>query len=327
MLEAIYARGRAGWGEADLVPLIRDVMPGPSPWDVLQALRETGWLERTISTRVKATCWWLVKPHLVAAGSRSPVLLQGSAPARVRRRFRETVRHLGGEVREITGPSPAAPITCVATGVEAARVGQALEMTMHVPRIGQSAPAPACWPSVDRDPSQHRRHQTWSFDAGAFVAGSPTGGTTTLTRWVRDDRAREDLFVVESRVGTRFVTPNRLVAIVEAHRRARRAMFERRGDLLVRITREGHLPIHLARLAFIQTAVAGGPAEIDGRRTYVYPVTPHVVDVVRRVLGHSIVDGAETPDTAPDPIMQYATAAGEARHRYPTRRLAWSSRP
>lgn len=327
LLEAIYARGRIGWGEADLVPLIRDVVPGTSPWDVLQALRETGWLERTISTRVKATCWWLVKPHLVAAGSRSPVLLQGSAPARVRRRFRETVQQLGGEVREISGPSPAAPITCVAIGVDAGRLGQALEMTMHVPRIGRSAPAPACWPSDERDPSQHRRHQNWSFDAGAFVAGSPTGGTTTLTRWVRDDRAREDLFVVESRVGTRFVTPNRLIAIVEAHRRAGRAMFERRGDLLVRITREGHLPIHLARLAFLQTTVAGGPAEIDGRRTYVYPVTHHVVDVVRRVLGHSIVDGAETPVTAPDPIMQYATAAGEARHRYPTRRLAWSIRP
>jgi hypothetical protein len=327
LFEAIYARGRAGWGEPDLVKLIRAVMPSASPWDVLHALRETGWMERTISTRVKATCWWLVRPYLVAADTHSPVLLQGSAPARVRRRFRETVRQLGGQVRELSGPSPATPCTCVATGVEAARVAEVLEIPLCAPRVGGSAPAPACWPSVDRDPSQHRRHQTWSFDEGAFVAGSPTGGTTTLTRWVRDDRAREDLFVVESPVGTRFVTPNRLVAILEAHRRARRAMFERRGDLLVRITREGHLPIHLARLAFLETTVAGGPAEIDGRRTYVYPVTRHVVDVVRRVLGHSIVDGAETPVTAPDPIMQYATAAGEARHRDPTRRLAWSSRP
>jgi hypothetical protein len=196
-------------------------------------------------------------------------------------------------------------------------------MPLHTPRAGRSAPAPACWPPVDRDPSQHRQHQTWSFDTGGFVTGPTAAGATTLTRWVRDDRAREDLFVVESQVGTCFVTPNRTVAIVEAHRRARRAMFERRGDLLVRSTSEGNLPIHLARLAFLQTTVAGGPAEIDGRRTYVYPVTDHVVDFVRRVLGPSIVDGAETPDIPPDPIMQYATAAGEARHRNPTRRLAW----
>jgi hypothetical protein len=86
-----------------------------------------------------------------------------------------------------------------------------------------------------------------------------------------------------------FVTTSRTVAIIEAHRRARRPLFRWNGGELQRIGRSGHLPLPIARTLRRLSFVASGPREVEvGTWCYGYTADAACAEWVAQVLGPAV---------------------------------------
>lgn len=311
-LEAVYARGKSGWGEADLIELTRALLPGPPPWDVLRSLQETGWLTCTTSTRWKARKWWLQSPLLISLGEQDQalVLLAGSAPAAVRRRFKETSEALGGRIHVQLGTGPFSAPTYVAADVDLELLAGELGWGWTQPAWPSAVKAPACWPDAVADAGRHELAKSWDWARGCFIE-RPAQQARVSVHWYRRHEAdRADVYVVRSGE-TRFQTSSREIALVEAYRQARLPMFKKCANALVRLPSEGHLPLHLARGLFLRTLAAPGPILSGTRWAYAYAFEPTSLAWVVRCLGANFVEGAaDAPERS-----SASTRIGLARHR------------
>ncbi len=316
LLEVIYARGRTGWGESDLVPLVRALLPGPSPWDILRSLQESGWLRRTTSSRWHATQWWLIPPRLVALDARpgGDVLLEGSCPRIVRDRFEVTVAALGGRVHLHAGVGPLAVRTARASGVDGHVLASELGWPRCDPGHESALPAPQCWPPGGIDESQHRLHETWNWGSGVFDRPDARDETRIrLDRWTRDDRP--DIFTIAYGSRRHFSTASRTVAVAESFRIAGVPMFSLDDDVMRRIPLQGHLPMHLAHACHRATLRASGPVLADGRWSYAYAASARACESVRRCLGRHFLVDPRPREHAPSDRTPIATLVGRARRR------------
>lgn len=314
-LEVVYARGRVGLAESDFVRLANDLLPGPSPWDILRSLQESGWLLCTTSVKWKAKKWWLVEPHLLpfVAGDASAVLLCGSAPAVVRRRFFETTRARGGEVGVHPGVGPFSPSTCVAVGVDAQALSAELGWELRSVRLAKSLAAPACWPVCDADPKQHGVSREWDWIQGRFI--DLTDGPARLTWHQRAEGDRQDIFTVSSAPsGDRFHTTVRALAVAEAYRQLGKPMFLKRTTDVVRLTAEGHLPLHLARTLHLTSLESSGPVLEGNVWRYVYSAEAVALGLVRECLGEGFIEGLQRSEAIGGRPLQ-SLSFGFARHR------------
>ncbi|WP_370885365.1 hypothetical protein [Caballeronia sp. RCC_10] len=319
LMEAIYAGGRTGWSEQDLVLTMRAVLgeDGPSVWDVLRGLMECGWLRTTSNLRWRARRWWLTPPSLVVVRNASGVaglLLVGSASANIRRRFQETARAAGCTVTERPGPSEYTASMQLATGRGLREMARELGWSVDERRICVPAAAPHCWSQEHVDESRHKRVAKWNWKAGGFRNPDiPQTGLVSLERFRRERGDRDDLYVVVGADPNRYVTTSRASAISEAHRRARIAMFSWDGSRLFRNSADGHLVEPLAKLAMLSACRSPGPAWLDGRWTYVYETTSDCVTLIRTVFGHGFVQ--QTSTLEPTASRLSAESIGWLRNR------------
>lgn len=328
-LELFYARGRRGWSERDLADAIETLLPGPSPWDVMRALLEAGWAQRTIAVSWRASRWWLVAPNLVPLSSyaNGPVMLGGAAPAAVRRRFVSTTMTLGGKSSVRSGVGPMSPVVTLATGVDLELLATELKWPIERPQSGHGLTAPACWPKVDTDTDRHRLHREWDWKFGRFKDLTPPRQEypIRLTWWRRAEGDRPDLYVVEGRSKIPFTTSSRPVALAEAFRQGRQPMFKLEGEALLRIPGEGYLPLHLAKAISLLTLRCGGPVRIGNSWTYSYPTRRDGIALICSSLGRYFVKTEAVGNTPRDDLAMSSIIA-RARHRggRPSRRLRGS---
>ena len=299
LLEAVYARGRHGWKEVDLVGLIRELCPGPSPWDVLRGLQEAGWLERRISESWRAVGWFLL-PSVVVPLADGLSALEGSAPVAVRKRFAAVAEDLSAETSCRPGVGPCSVPSLLSRGVDPGVLADRLGWQLASPARDVPLKAPSCWTTPRLSLAGLVPFRTWSWEAAAFRETKPDDGGIFLAWHRRLEGDRHDVYAV-GRYDLAFLTSSRVVAIAEAHRRAGVPLFGRVEDRWVRRATEGHLPLPLARGLHRTAQCAAGPAYVDGRWTYAYaregsrPAT--------EVLGLSLFAG--DPEAGP--------AAGKAR--------------
>jgi len=317
-LEAVYASGRSGWSEIELIETMREVLGSdrPSPWDVLRSLEESAWLTPAQAVAWRARRWWLQPPTLLVGDSPEPahVVLRGSASAAVRRRFVTTAGTLGATVVVRAGVGPCSPRTLIAAGVPARRLGEELGWPLVTAPKWPSAPAPESWLSEVCDPSSHRLVARWDWNRGGFVAADslPSDGVQ-LGRFVRARGDRCDIFSVTDGVASGVLTgASRVVAIAEAYRRTRIPFLVRHDDLLLRLPTDGHLPLPVARSTVVRMSRTSGPVRSSGRWAYAYPTDDWCVAAICRVLGAAFVSMATTIAPA---NLSVAEAVGRSRHR------------
>lgn len=318
-LEAVYAGGRVGWSEQELVSTMRAVLGDNAPpiWDILRGLMECGWLRPTSNLRWRARRWWLTPPSLIRVRNREGIeglLLVGSAPANIRRRFQQTAQAAGCTVMERPGASEYTACMQLARGPALDEVAEELAWAVTEPPICKPMAAPDCWPPENVDESRHQRVGRWNWAKGGFRSLDTTNpGPVNLERFRRERGDRDDIFVVTGPGSTRYVTTSRTSAIVEAYRRARIAMFRWDGARLVRNSEDGHLVEPLANLAMLSSCRSPGPALMDGRWTYVYGMTADCVGWIRSMFGHAFVDDRSALDAKLSRLS--AEALGWSRNR------------
>jgi hypothetical protein len=298
LLEAIYAEGRLGWSEQELVTSIRRILGAdiPALWDILRGLTECGWLMVTSNLRWRVRRWWIRAPSLVKLSfvdGTEGLLLTGSTPAMIRKRFTETAAAAGCVVEERAGPSQFAASMLLAKGAATESVVDELQWSVVEEFSVPSSVAPDCWPLENVDESRHRRVARWNWKAGCFTSREQfPSESVELERFRRERGDRDDLFVISGPNGAaRIVTTSRTRAIAEAYRRAQVPMFQFDGANLVRMPRDGHLPDSLAEMALVLNCRSPGPALVDGRWTYVYPADMSWVQSVLSVMGRFFVSG------------------------------------
>lgn len=246
LLEAIYAGGRGGWNESDLIPLLEKVLPGEiNRWDFLRSLQEATALKPFLRTCFRGRTWMLGPVTLVPL--RSPtqdfVLVDGCVPALQLDDFKRAVKAIGGcAFRRMTSPWSIPMV-----GAIGAPIGQLIE------RLGwatKQAIAPGRRPAAFDDaplrPLDAYRHAfNWSWEVGSFTADG-SRAPVRLARWVHLGERDHDVYVVSGpTLERRFLS--RCIAIVYAHMLASRAMYRFENGALIRLVRDGFLPDRISQ--------------------------------------------------------------------------------
>jgi hypothetical protein len=290
LLEAIYAGGRRGWSEADLIPLLERVLPREiNHWDFLRSLHEATALTPFLRARFRGRTWTLGPVALVPLRGRAQdfVLVDGCVPALLRREFEQVVKALGGRAFRRTASPWSVPLI--------GAVGAPLEKLKE--RLGwptKQATMPGRRPAAFDDAPQrrldaYRQEYVWSWEAGRFTFdASPS--CVRLTRWVHLGERDHDVFVV-SGPDTERMFVSRCGAIVQAHMLAGRAMYGLEADLLVRVGRDGFLPDRIAHWLRYENLANSGPLP-SGR--YGYAASRDQATTIAKLLPGAVDAGGVT---------------------------------
>lgn len=287
LLEAIYAGGRRGWGEGDLIPLIESVLPAEiSAWDFLRSLQDAAVLEPFLRARFKGRTWGMVPVTLVPLRSASEdiVLIDGCLGALQRRDFRHTVKSLGGQAfRRVASPWSVPLVGAVGAPIE--------ELADRLGWPSASARMPGRRPASVEDAPQrrleaYRSASTWSWEAGRF-GFDVSASRVKLARWIHLEERDHDVYVVTGGGPERkFVS--RCGAIVHAHMCAGKTMYRFEADRLVRTGRDGFLPDRIALWLRYENL---RNAEILPPGGYAYPSTASQAATVARLMPGAVDPG------------------------------------
>ncbi|WP_374659913.1 hypothetical protein [Phenylobacterium sp.] len=286
LMETVYARGAASWGEAEFVELLDPVLPDRrGAWDVMRAFAEAGWAEAGISRGWRARRWRLLPPRLVPIGART-ALVEGAICAAARRRLSEAARTQGGEV-SASADLVWSPDVVIARDIDIDVMAGAMGWPVEVDTRPVLAAAPACWTPETRTPDGRELAGVWSFEAGGFRQAVASDDAWRLERWTRSRGDDRDLFRLCG-PDTTWCTSVRTAAIVEAHRRARRPLFSWDAGALISVLPGGHLPMPLARALRRAALRQTGPIEAGGGRAYRYPADREAAAWVAGAMGPAV---------------------------------------
>jgi len=324
LMEAIYARGRFGWSESDIVDLMRRVMgssDGPRPWDMLRILQVSGWIVPRQQTTWRGRRWFLRPLSLVVLGegASAVMVLDGAYPLVVRERFRAVAASLGA--RDVAGVPIGvwSPPVLAVQGTDPAALAEALGLSVEKGSDVATSPAPTAWPRERRSATHRELVSSWSWQASAFrtEAEEPPNGVS-LGRYRRARGDERDVYIVESPGLAPMSFTSRAAAVMEAHRVAGSPLFEFDGSRLRRMASDGHLPEPIGqKLRLTHLINAGFFVDPNGRRSFCYPADRHDVEVLRGWFGAAI--NAPAPRDREGGML----AICRARHRSSTPRLAW----
>lgn len=258
LLEAIYAGGRTGWSESDLIPLLERVLPeGINRWDFLRSLQDATALTPLLRARFRGRLWTLGPVTLVPLRSRTQdfVLIDGCVPALLLRDFKRVVEALGGwPFRRMTSPWSVPLIGTVGAPIEKLR--EKLDWPTKLATMPGRRPAAFDDAPLRRlDAYQHA--SAWSWEAGRFTSDG-SRAPVRLARWVHLGERDHDVYVVSGPSHERrFIS--RCSAIVYAHMLAGRAMYRFDAGQLVRLGRDGFLPDRISQWLRYENLANAGP--------------------------------------------------------------------
>jgi hypothetical protein len=258
LLEAVYAGGRRGWSESDLIPLLERTLPKViNPWDFLRGLQDASALAPFLRARFRGRSWMLGSVTLIPLRSRTRdfVVLDGCVPALLLDDFRRAVEAVGGRsFRRVRSPWSVPLVGAVGAPIDG--LGEKLGWAIRQPTMPGRRPA-AFDDAPLRRLDAYEQAYTWSWDAGCFkedAAPSPI----RLARWVHRGGRDHDVYVVSGPTQERRFL-SRCSAIVHAHILANRTMYRFEKGELVRVGRDGFLPDAISHWLRHANLVNAGP--------------------------------------------------------------------
>ena len=269
LVEAVYAGGRSGWSEMDIVSLVRTGLGvRVNPWDILRSLQEARCIQPLLRAQWRGRIWDLVRPILSAFESQvgPVVVLDGCVGAALANDFRIAVEAAGGRPFRRRGVSALAPAMLGCLEVDAAGLGEVLGWPVRTEPL--RAGGRLAFRQTERRLDLYRLSHRWSWKAGRFVeASSPSVGPVTLERWIHCGARDHDVYVVAHGPRTWRIM-SRPAAVALAHSLAGVPLFEPVSGTLRRIGKEGALPDALAAVSRVRHLVNPGPTDGGG---YAYP--------------------------------------------------------
>ena len=316
LLEALYASGGRGWSEQDVVQTIKTCLPDRfAGWDVLRLLVDSGWLEARVCNRWKARRWYLVPPRLVVYRS-GEVLLEGAAPAALRRRFRDIASAMGAPSRSRAAPSD----WSVPSSLADVRDPKAFADALGVPSTDTVTTVPSHDLPIEFEPTLYndeRRFVSWTWDWGwkRFVSrGVIRHPDVTLEQLSTIRPCAADIYRIVRSGRVERLLDGRNAAILVAHRLAGVPLFrfDASAGVIERVSGEGALPTTIARYLRLRNGCGPGlDFADDGGRRFVALCQPSDAVLLKGLLGDAL-DGVTTAASRPDELLR-TIALGRSR--------------
>ena len=323
LLEAVFAKGRRGWSEQDIVGLIAPQLPTPyAVWDVLQLLADSGWMEPRVSRQWRARRWFLRPPRLLVYPSGDALLLDGAIPELTRRRFERTATAMGGTVEWRKSTDGWAIPSGIARGIKPEALAARMEMDLRRADVEVPLPGSAVQfrPTLYSD--NHRIvASSWNWLSGRFLKGDHAdAGAVRLERLTTVKPNAADVYRVTSGNDVKHLLDGRSAAILMAHRLAGKPAFRFIGDqgIVERLSLAGALPTQITRYLMLRNGC--GPA-LDfasvGDRRYVTGCRHEDAALLSGWLGVAFELPKRTSDTRQDLLrsMVLGSSRGAARSR------------
>lgn len=313
LLEAVYASGRSGLGDAEIIDLVSRAGAPASAWEVLRAIQESGFVAARHRARWRGRCWTL-EPVLLGATAWG-TLVEGATCAALQEEFRQVAVGAGGAPFRVRPLSAWAPPIIGAVGVDPLAISGALGWPV---REGTSSSAAAGRLEISElVAADHVRASSWDWTRRRFVVGIASEGPVEIERWAHPGGRDHDQYRVRWTGGeTRHAT--RTAAIAQGHSIAGIPFLEVRDGLLVRTSAEGALPFELARRLRAAALSCAGPADGGG---YTYPVDVATLRAFADALPGSLAGLPETAAVAPGaaggtPLTRPRRDGGRTRLRW-----------
>lgn len=261
LVEAIYAGGRSGWDEADVVALIQDAYGREhGPWAVLRVLRDATFIQARLRPFWKGRVWTLRPPALRRLGEIA--IAEGAVCERVAQEFRAACEAAGGVAFCNSTVDPLAPPLLGCKGefadVIARRLGWELVDGAIRPEGRQSFNETSLR-VIGRRPASR-----WDWDRSRFVPDEREGeGEISLTRWTQTGGPDHDIYTVQRRRdGKQHKLLSRAAAVALAHSLAGVPLFMAGEGFIVGLAKEAALPDMVA--AYLRLRHAFNPGLCEG---------------------------------------------------------------
>ena len=293
--EAVYAKCKRSLPLGELARLaaraIEGLVDAPSPWDILRAFVDGGWLEPA-ATRQAATRLLVPREprfRVVYEGDRRLFLLDGAAAGAVRRRIIACAEAVGLGVEEVCGIggwSP--PLVVVAIGGDDEAAAELLRRTGLSPRseVAVASPPSARWrelaSTVGYEPSTVWDHDAMSFAGGAVGGGCALADAPALSKLDRPRLDQPPIYVVR-RGSNEEIIFSPTLALLRHAEHVGAYPYVRSGGLLVRVLRRHHLPAAWGRWLSQRGLASAGPIRTDHGWTYAYPADAAAVRALVRL--------------------------------------------
>ncbi|CAO4181346.1 hypothetical protein EEDFHM_03903 [Methylorubrum populi] len=312
LVEAVYAGGRRGWDEGDLVAIVGEAFgEAADPWAMLRVLRDATVVQPRLRHRWRGRTWTLQPPALMPWGNGAVV--QGAVCEAEADVFRKAAASVEAVPFRVQGPSDLAPplTGCVGGDLQAlaARMGWRIEQASICPDERPLAFRETDHTLLGKEPASR-----WDWEAAKFVADRRRGdGAVSLTRWTQAASRDHDVYQVLAE-GRERRLHSRDAALVLAHCLARRPLFTVAGGYLEVQVRGAFLPDAIAAQLRLSTLANAGL--VDGRPRY--RVTPEDAARVARLLPGAVAGAARAA------VGHDADRVASVRHSSGRIRAAWT---
>lgn len=275
LLEAVYASGRSGWEEAQIIALLGCADVAMSPWHLLRSLRDAGVVEPRLRAGWKGRIWTLREPSIIEAhqGGQKLALAEGALCARMVDAFKQAVEGFGGiPFRRLGATSWAVPLVG-AKGVQAKALAEFLGWRF-VAEPATPTEKPLAFVETRHQALHYKQADSWSWSVGRFLSGGCVEEGVRLVRLTHLGERDHDVYRVEQNSCV-FHYLSRTAAIVSAHAQAQMPLFEWRPEeeVIALMRLEGGLPDALATAVRRRMLRNGGPRGAE----YFYPMNNEVV--------------------------------------------------
>lgn len=274
LLEAVYASGRSGWEEAELIALLGCADDAMNPWLLLRALRDAGIVEPHLRSGWKGRVWTLNEPSIVEGhcGGQALAMVEGALCTRLIEDFRLAVEGLGGIAFRRLGITPWAAPLLGARDVTAKALAEHLGWRFVAEPIAPTE-KPLAFAETLHQALHYAPSAAWSWRAGRFLSSASAEEDVQLLRLTHTGGRDHDIYRVEQHGNTLHYL-SRTAAIASAHALAQVPLFEwRREEEVIALNgREGGLPDALATETRRRMLRNAGPLGSE----YVYPANSEV---------------------------------------------------
>lgn len=274
LLEAVYASGRSGWEEAELIALLGCADDAMNPWLLLRSLRDAGIVEPHLRSGWKGRVWTLNEPSIIEGhcGGQALAMVEGALCARLIEDFRLAVEGLGGTAFRRLGITPWAAPLLGARDVTAKALAEHLGWRFVAEPIVPTE-KPLAFAETLHQALHYAPAAAWSWRAGRFLSSASAEEDVQLLRLTHTGGRDHDIYRVEQNGNTLHYL-SRTAAIASAHALAQVPLFEWRleEEVIALNGREGGLPDALATETRRRMLRNGGPL---GSK-YVYPANNEV---------------------------------------------------
>lgn len=313
LIEAVYAGGRRGWDEGDLVGIVGEAFgDAVDPWTMLRLLRDATLIQPRLRHRWRGRIWTLRTPAL--APFQGGAIVQGAVCEAEAELFRKAASALGGRPFRNHGTLGLSPpiIGCVGGDLPALanRLGWRLE------EAGTSAgPAPMAFRETSHALLGKEAASRWDWDLARFVADGRRGdGAVSLTRFVQAACRDHDVYQVCA-AGREHRLMSRDAAVVLAHCLARRPLFTVSDGVLEARVRGAFLPDGIATA--LRLSSLANPGWADG--AYRYRLSPEQAGQLAILLPGAV------PGIPHAAVMSVADGLAFARHSSGRIRAVWTN--